>query len=104
MQLNQSGQADTISNQITLRQAPAQQLRPTSWMLQQRLSSLSHRASHTRVSGIIRNFHFELPGTVQYTFNRYFSTRKSAILNRSQPAPESVRALPQPASRSRRWV
>jgi hypothetical protein len=47
-------------------------------MLQQRLSSLSHRASDTRVSGISRDFHFELPGTVQYIFTRHFSTRKSA--------------------------
>src|ERR1019366_4800527 len=61
-----------------IRQAPAQHLAPRAWMLQQRLSSLSHRASDTRVSGIIRDFHCELPGTVQYTFTRYFSTRKSA--------------------------
>jgi hypothetical protein len=47
-------------------------------MLQQRLSSLSHRAFDTGVSGIIRDFHFALPGTVQYIFTRYFSTRKSA--------------------------
>src|ERR1019366_4257192 len=44
-----------------IRQAPAQHLAPRAWMLQQRLSSLSHRASDTRVSGIIRDFHFELP-------------------------------------------
>src|ERR1017187_2530144 len=61
-----------------IRQAPAQHPAPRAWMLQQRLSSLSHRASDTRVSGIIRDFQFELPGTVQYTFTRYFSTRKSA--------------------------
>src|ERR1035438_10166957 len=74
-----------------IRIAPAQHLAPRTWMLQQRLSSLSHGASDTRVSGIIRDFHFELPGTVQYTFTRYFSTRKSAspqflsaILHRSQ--------------------
>ena len=58
--------------------APAQHLAPRDWMLRQRLSSLSHRASATRVSGIIRDFHLELPGTVQYTFTRCFSTRQSA--------------------------
>jgi hypothetical protein len=37
---------------------------PRAWMLQQRLSSLLHRTFDTRVSGIIRDFHFGLPGTV----------------------------------------
>src|ERR1039458_2074601 len=53
-------------------------LAPRAWMLRQRLSSLSHPASDTVVSGIIRDFYFELPGTVQYILTRYFSTRKSA--------------------------
>src|ERR1017187_10411487 len=66
------------ANRSHIRQAPARRLPPREWMLQQPLSSLSHRASDTRVSGIIRDFHFELPGKVQYTFTRYFSTRKSA--------------------------
>src|ERR1035441_1652277 len=66
------------ANRSHIRQAPARHLAPRACMLHPRLSSLSHRASDTRVSGIIRDFHFELPGKVQYTFNRYFSTRKSA--------------------------
>jgi hypothetical protein len=49
-----------------IRQAPAQHLAPRAWMLQQRLSSLSHRASDTRVSGIIRDFHLEIPGSSVY--------------------------------------
>jgi hypothetical protein len=56
----------------------AQHLAPRAWILQQRLSSLSHRASNAGVSGIIRDFHFGLPGTVEYTLTHYFSTRKSA--------------------------
>jgi hypothetical protein len=78
------GKADTIRNQLTHPEIARPASHPTCLDAPAAASSLSHRASDTRVSGIIRNFHLELPDTVQYTFTRYFSNRKSALLQRSQ--------------------
>jgi len=55
-----------IGNRIAYPASAHPNLAPRAWML------------HYESLGIIRDFHVELPGTVQYTFTRYFSTRRPA--------------------------
>src|SRR5450759_1717646 len=87
-----------------IRQAPAQHPAPRAWMLQQRLSSLSHRASDTRVPGIIRDLHFELPGTVQYPFTHSVPWERRMALPTHAGALMGPNLSPEPERSADQWL
>jgi hypothetical protein len=81
--------AATIGNQI----AQPASARPTSGAT--RLDAPAAGLRHYRIEPPIRefrDFHFELPGRVQYTFTRYFSTRMSASV--AEMAHDSAGSIP----------